>query len=116
MLNHGVTFNLGSAKVCLPAIFETYFSHDKEILIALTDSIHFLLNYAISMESIRQLIFIWVLTSLSTYSLGHITMGSFVGRGNQYIQLVKVLYCKLPANGKYQLSHLKSGQDTNSNL
>ena len=30
----------------------------------------------------------------------HITMGSFVGRGNQYIQLVKVLYCKLPTSGK----------------
>ena len=27
---------------------------------------------------------------------GHITMGSWKGRGNQYIQLVKVLYCKLP--------------------
>ena len=27
-------------------------------------------------------------------------MGSFVGRGNQYIQLVKVLYCKLPTIGK----------------
>ena len=27
-------------------------------------------------------------------------MGSFVGGGNQYIQLVKVLYCKLPTNGK----------------
>ena len=26
---------------------------------------------------------------------GHIMTGSFVGRGNQYIQLVKVLYCKL---------------------
>ena len=26
--------------------------------------------------------------------------GSFVGRGNQYIQLVKVLYCKLPTIGK----------------
>ena len=23
----------------------------------------------------------------------HMTMGSFVGRGNQYIQLVKVVYC-----------------------
>ena len=29
--------------------------------------------------------------------------GSFVGRGKQYIQLVKVLYCKLPTNSK-QLS------------
>ena len=27
-------------------------------------------------------------------------MGSFVGRGNQYIQLVKVLYCKLPTISK----------------
>ena len=26
-------------------------------------------------------------------------MGSFVGRGNQYIQLVKVVYCKLPTIG-----------------
>ena len=30
----------------------------------------------------------------------YITMGSFMGRGNQYIQLVKVLYCNLPTNGK----------------
>ena len=27
-------------------------------------------------------------------------MGSFTGRENQYIQLVKVLYCKLPTNDK----------------
>ena len=31
---------------------------------------------------------------------GHITLGSWKGRGNQYIQLVKVLYCKLLTNGK----------------
>ena len=31
---------------------------------------------------------------------GHNTMGSFMGRGNQYIQLVKVLYCKLPTIGE----------------
>ena len=30
---------------------------------------------------------------------GHITMGSWKGRGNQYIQFVRVLYCKLPTNG-----------------
>ena len=34
------------------------------------------------------------------YCTGHITTGSWKGRGNQYIQLVKVLYCKLPTNGK----------------
>ena len=26
--------------------------------------------------------------------------GSWKDRGNQYIQLIKVLYCKLPTNGK----------------
>ena len=31
---------------------------------------------------------------------GHITTGSWEGRGNQYIQFVRVLYCKLPTNGK----------------
>ena len=30
----------------------------------------------------------------------HITTGSWKGRGNQYIQFVRVLYCKLPTNGK----------------
>ena len=32
--------------------------------------------------------------------LGHITTGRLVDRGNQYIKLVKVLYCKLPTIGK----------------
>ena len=27
-------------------------------------------------------------------------MGSWKGRGNQYFQFVRVLYCKLPTNGK----------------
>ena len=31
---------------------------------------------------------------------GHITMGSWKGRGNQNIQFVRVLYCKLPTNDK----------------
>ena len=31
---------------------------------------------------------------------GHITMGSWKGRGDQYIQFVRVLYCKLPTNSK----------------
>ena len=44
-------------------------------------------------------LFIWGFTSLSTPQ-GHITAGSWKGRGNQYIQLVKVLYFKVPTNGK----------------
>ena len=31
---------------------------------------------------------------------GHITTGSWKDRGNQYIQFVRVLYCKLPTKGK----------------
>ena len=31
---------------------------------------------------------------------GHITTGSWKGRENLYIQFVRVLYCKLPTNGK----------------
>ena len=31
---------------------------------------------------------------------GHIMTGSWKGRGNQYIQFVRVLYCKLLTNGK----------------
>ena len=37
---------------------------------------------------------------VSAHCTGHISTGSFMGRGNQYIQLVNVLYCKLPTNGK----------------
>ena len=31
---------------------------------------------------------------------GHIMMGSWKGRGNQYMEFVRVLYCKLLTNGK----------------
>ena len=31
---------------------------------------------------------------------GHITTGSWKGRGNQYIEFARVGYCKLPTNGK----------------
>ena len=45
---------------------------------------------------------------------GHITTGSWKGRGNQYIKFVRVLYCKLPTNGKhYQLSHLRQCREPN---
>ena len=37
MLSHGVIFNLGPAKVCSPAIFETYLHYDKDIWIAVSD-------------------------------------------------------------------------------
>ena len=34
------------------------------------------------------------------HCIGHITTGSWKGRGNQYIEFARVLYCKLPTNGK----------------
>ena len=42
-------------------------------------------------------------------------MGSRKGRGNHYTQLVKVLYCKLPNNGKQLLAFpLDGGLGTES--
>ena len=34
------------------------------------------------------------------FNTAQVMTSSWKGRGNQYIQLVKVLYCKLPTNGK----------------
>ena len=47
---------------------------------------------------------------------GHITMGSFVGRGNQQIQFVKVLYCKLPTIDKQLPTFLQKVQGLNQQL
>ena len=45
---------------------------------------------------------------------GHITTGSWKGRGNQYIQFVRVLYCICrPRVSNYQLSHLRPCQEPN---
>ena len=45
------------------------------------------------------LLFIWVLRRFQ-HCIGHITTGSWKGRGNQYIEFARVVYCKLPTNGK----------------
>ena len=61
MQSHGTTFNLESAKMCSPAIIETYISYYKDIRLAATDHIPgyvLLLNYAIS---------IWSYTPNNTY-------------------------------------------------
>ena len=50
-------------------------------------------------NELQECLFIWGFTSLQ-HCTGHITTGSWKGRGNQYIQFVRVLYCKLPTNGK----------------
>ena len=49
---------------------------------------------------IRYCIYLFGVLCRFQHCTGHITTGSWKGRGNQYIQLVKVLYCKLPTNSK----------------
>ena len=44
--------------------------------------------------------YFWGLLRRFQHCTGHITTGSWKGRENKYIQLVKVLYCKLLTNGK----------------
>ena len=61
-MHHGVTFNFGCAKVCSPAIFETSFSHDKDICIAATDYyIHFYIIVLCPLIALLQLISFTVL-------------------------------------------------------
>ena len=45
-------------------------------------------------------LFIYLGFHVAFNTTGHITTGIWKGRGNQYIQFVRVLYCKLPTNGK----------------
>ena len=45
-------------------------------------------------------IFLFVVLRRFQHCTGHITTGSWRGRGNQYIEFARVLYCKLPTNGK----------------
>ena len=72
-----MTFDFGSARVFSTATFETYFYCHKDIFIPLFGVLcHF------------------------QHCLSHIMMGSLVGRRNQYIQLVKALYCKLSTISK----------------
>ena len=47
-----------------------------------------------------QFIYLFGVLRRFQHCTGHITMGSWKGRGNQYIEFARVLYCKLPTNGK----------------
>ena len=57
---------------------------------------------AFPLEVTKMIRFIYLFGVLRRFQhcTGHITTGSWKGRGNQYIQFVRVLYCKLPTNGK----------------
>ena len=75
--------------------------HKYSIHIAGTSLAHTILHF-ISIEIICIFLFIYLFGVLHRFQhcTGHMTTGSWKGRGNQYIQFVRVLYCKLPTNGK----------------
>ena len=50
--------------------------------------------------SSRVFIYLFGVLHCFQHCTGHITIGSWEGGGNQYIQFVRVLYCKLLTNGK----------------
>ena len=58
-MQHDVTFNFGSTKVCSPAIFETCFSYEKDIWIAATGYyMYFYIIFSISIDISRREIII----------------------------------------------------------
>ena len=50
--------------------------------------------------SFCEFIYLFEVLRCFQHCTGHIMTGGWKGRGNQYIQFVRVLYCKLPINGK----------------
>ena len=72
--------------------------YSKVILIFTSNVYSFLYGHG-SACTFYLFIFLGVLRRFQ-HCTGHIRMGSWKGRGNQYIQFVRVLYCKLLTNGK----------------
>ena len=90
MLSHGVIFNLGPAKVCSPAIIETYFSYDKYIWIAVTDyHMYFNLIVLFLLKAILQLINFYNLQTFS-FSLLYVILSSNIIWTFTYLALFAV--------------------------
>ena len=51
-------------------------------------------------DNIYLFIYLFEVLRRFQHCTGHITTGSWKGRGNQYIKFARVVYCKLPTNGK----------------
>ena len=56
--------------------------------------------FQICFKTVNLFIYLFGVLRRFQHCTGHITTGSWKGRGNQYIQFARVLYCKLPTNGK----------------
>ena len=75
----------GADKVCISSLSNFPTHHDGFIIIpCMSDLVEYLFGVLRRFQ----------------HCTGHITTGSWKGRGNQYIEFVRVLYCKLPTNGK----------------
>ena len=59
-----------------------------------------LLKAHICSKSLFLFIYLFGVLRRFQHCTGYITTGSWKRRGNQYIQFIRVLYCKLPTNGK----------------
>ena len=61
-----------------------------------------MLGHPVKVNVLDVLSFIYLFGVLRRFQhcTGHITTGSWKGRGNQYIEFARVVYCKLPTNGK----------------
>ena len=81
----------------LTCVYNESFSQN---FISMTVSDQFFSYNCLSDKRSHRSIYLFGVLHHFQHSTGHITMGSFVGRRNQYIQLVKALYCKLATNGK----------------
>ena len=64
----------------------------------LVDLIQF--NFPLDFDRTCQFIYLFDVLHRFQHCADNITTGRSEGRGNQYIQLLKVLYCKLPTNSK----------------
>ena len=60
----------------------------------------YLIYDIIKFEVTESIIYLFGVLRRFQHCTGHITTGSWKGRGNQYIQFARVLHCKLPTNGK----------------
>ena len=58
------------------------------------------MNLSTNALSLMPFVYLFGVLRRFQHCTGHITTGSWKGRGNQYIQFIRVLYCKLPTNGK----------------
>ena len=78
------------------------FDHFKDKIVVLRAQNKFCEIGILVVEDFPIEVFIYLFEVLRRFQhcTGHITMGSWKGRGNQYIEFARVVYCKLPTNGK----------------